>query len=67
MAEDPNTIAVEIQGQRARLGRHVEELEEKLHEATDWRRYVRRKPFAMVGAAFGIGLGLALLFGRRRS
>lgn len=65
MAEDPNEIAVEIQGQRARLGRHVQELEQSIHEATDWRTYVRRKPFASLGVAFGIGLGLALLFGKR--
>ena len=35
-------------------------------EATDWRGYIRRKPFAMVAAAFGIGLGMALLFGKHR-
>lgn len=67
MAQDANAIAVQIQGQRARLGHHVQELEDRLHEATDWRSYVRRKPFVLVASAFGIGLGIALLFGQHRS
>jgi ElaB/YqjD/DUF883 family membrane-anchored ribosome-binding protein len=67
MAEDPNAIAIEIQGQRARLGRHVQELEAKLHEATDWRAYLRRKPLVTVAAAFSVGLGLSLLLSGRRS
>lgn len=65
MAEDPDEIAVQIRGQRARLSRHVEELEQSIHEATDWRNYIRRKPFASLGIAFGIGLGFALMFGKR--
>ena len=65
MAEDPNEIAVEIEGQRARLGRHVEELEQSIQQATDWRNYIRRKPFASLGIAFGVGLGFALLFGKK--
>jgi hypothetical protein len=67
MAEDPNALAVQIQGQRAKLGHHVQELEERLRETTDWRNYVRRRPFAMLASAFGLGLGIALFFGKHRN
>lgn len=60
-------MALEIRGRRARLGRHIAELEHKLHETADWRNYVRREPLAMLAATFGIGLRLALLFGKSRS
>lgn len=58
-------IEHEIGAQRVGLEIHMRELESKLSEATDWRTYVRRKPFALVGGAFGFGLLTALMFGKR--
>lgn len=65
MAENPNAIALDIDAERRRLGAHLQELESRIHEATDWRTYARRNPLTMVAGAFGLGLFLSLLFGRR--
>lgn len=65
MDQSPSQIEHEIETRRVGLEIHVRELESKLDEATDWRTYVRRKPLAITAGAFGFGILLALMFGKR--
>jgi len=62
MAEKPSQIEREIEQTRAELSVHLHELEYKVRDLTDWRQSVRKKPFTMIGLAFGGGflLGAAL-------
>lgn len=66
MAEDPNEIEHNIESRRRDLGGHLDELETRLREETNWRTYVRRKPLTVLAGAFGAGLMFALTFGGRR-
>jgi hypothetical protein len=66
MDEEPNEIERNIESKRRELGGHIQELEARLQEATDWRTYIRRNPLTMLAAAFGAGLMLAFTFGGRR-
>ncbi|MGH9608332.1 MAG: hypothetical protein ACRD34_01550 [Bryobacteraceae bacterium] len=66
MAEDPNEIEQNIASERRNLGGHLDELETRLREETNWRTYVRRSPLTVLAATFGAGLVLALLFGGQR-
>lgn len=67
MAEDPATIESEIRSTRQRLGSNLQELETRVRDATDWRVQFERHTGAFIGAAFGAGVLLSLLVGRRRS
>lgn len=66
MAQEPNEIEKNIRNKRRELGGHLEELESRLREDTDWRTYVRRNPLTLLTSAFGTGLVLALMFGGKR-
>lgn len=66
MAEDPNEIEHNIERKRRDLGGHLDELESRLREETDWRTYVRRTPLIALATAFGTGLMFAFTFGGRR-
>ena len=66
MGQEPGEIEREIAQQREDLAGHVQELEAKIQEATDWRTYVRQQPLALTVGAFGAGLMLAFLFVRSR-
>lgn len=66
MAQEPNEIEQNIRSKRRELGGHLEELETRLRQDTDWRTYVRRSPVTFLAAVFGTGLLLALMFGGRR-
>ncbi|HEX7361346.1 MAG TPA: hypothetical protein VF283_12720 [Bryobacteraceae bacterium] len=66
MAEDPNEIEHNIESRRRDLGGHLDELETRLREETNWRTYVRRNPLTVLATVFGAGLMLAYTFGGRR-
>lgn len=66
MGQEPSEIEREIAQQRDVLQEHVDELEAKIDEVTDWRTYVRERPLAAAAGAFGAGLMLAFLFVRSR-
>lgn len=61
MGENTNQIEQEIRERRSDLGRNLEELEGRAREMVDWRaQYKKHSPVAL-GAAFGIGVALALM------
>jgi hypothetical protein len=66
MAEDPNEIEHNIESRRRDLGGHLDELEGRLRENTDWRTYVRRTPLIALAAAFSAGLMLTVAIGGHR-
>lgn len=64
--ETAEQIRREIEEKRKELGENLGTLEQKLKDATDWRKQFRGRPFSAMGAAFGAGLVLAALFDGRR-
>ena len=66
MAEKPDQIEKHIASTRTELGNHLQELEDKVKQAADWRTYYERSPMMMLGLAFGGGALLAGLLGGRR-
>jgi ElaB/YqjD/DUF883 family membrane-anchored ribosome-binding protein len=52
----------DIERTRAELATSVSALREEVAVAADWREWVRRHPYACVGAAFAVGM----LLGSRR-
>jgi ElaB/YqjD/DUF883 family membrane-anchored ribosome-binding protein len=51
-------LRAEIERTRAELATSVSALREEVAVATDWRGYVRRHPYACIGAAFVVGFWL---------
>ncbi len=54
-AED---VRADIDRTRRQLQASVVALRREVAVATDWRQWVRRHPYLLVGAAFGVGLYL---------
>lgn len=63
MAERPDQIEQHIASTRNELGNNLQELEDKVKQAADWRTYYERNPMTMVGLAFGGGVLLASMMG----
>ena len=66
MAEKPDQIERHIASTRSELGTHLQELEDKVKQAADWKTYYERSPMTMLGLAFGGGVLLAGMAGGRR-
>lgn len=60
-----NQIESYIEDKRSDLGSNLQELEQKVRSATDWQQYFRKNPLTMLGVAFGGGILLATMAGRR--
>jgi hypothetical protein len=67
MGETPDQIERHIYEKRNELGENINELQQKVKTAVDWRAQFDRRPLAMVGIAFGGGLLLSMLIGGRNS
>lgn len=65
MVEKSSEIEREIASERGRLGYNINELESRVHEATDWRAQFQKKPMLMMGAALAGGLVLSSIIGKR--
>lgn len=65
MGEKPDQIERHIYEQRNELGDNINELQQKVKTAVDWRAQVNERPGTMLGLAFGGGVLLSLLFGGR--
>lgn len=63
MDEKPDQIVEHIEAQRNRLGRNLQELENRVRSTTDWRQQFDRHPFMFLGLAAGGGLLLGSLTG----
>lgn len=61
MADEPNEIKNHIDYTRRELNGNLHELEDRVKQATDWRTYVNRYPFTVVGLAFTGGVALSML------
>ena len=58
-------IVREIDEERQRLADDVAQLEGKVREAADWRRYFARKPWTMLGIVFAGGFFMSGFFNFR--
>jgi len=65
MDQTTDQIEAHIETTRENLGANLQELEHKVKSVTDWRRQFRENPMRMLGVAFGGGILLAFLLGRR--
>jgi len=66
MGETTNQIETYIENKREDLGSNLQELEQKLKSATDWRQQFQKNPMTLIGVAFGGGILLATMVGGRR-
>ncbi|HEY2678631.1 MAG TPA: hypothetical protein VGI65_16790 [Steroidobacteraceae bacterium] len=66
MIETVRQIEMNIEGARHELSSHLNELEQTVRSAVDWRHYYDTHTAKFLGFAFGAGLLLSLI-GRRRS
>ena len=65
MGETTNQIERYIENKREDLGSNVQELEQKVKSATDWRQQFQQNPLTLIGVAFGGGVLLATVMGGR--
>ncbi len=63
MENTAKQIEDHIEQTRESLGSHLDELEQKVRNATDWRQQFRARPTTLLGLAFGGGVVLAVLLG----
>ncbi len=69
MITQTHRLEREIASEQDALGENLRELEVRVRTAADWREQVQRRPWVMVGLAFGGGVVLSALAGpgpRRR-
>lgn len=58
-------IKRDIDRERAYLGKNLEQLDEKLNTALDWRAQVQKNLTTLLAIAFGAGVLLSMLTGGR--
>jgi ElaB/YqjD/DUF883 family membrane-anchored ribosome-binding protein len=66
MGETPVEIEAHIAEKRAELGRDLEQIEQRVRQAVDWREQARQHPNAVLAIGFGVGLLLGLTPNLRR-
>ena len=67
MAETIQQLETHIDRTRDELGSHLRELEARVSAATDWREYVRARPYTTLAAAMAGGLVLATVLTKRET
>jgi len=65
MGETTNQIENHIEDTREDLGSNLQELERKVKSVTDWKHYYEKSPMTMIGVAFGAGVLLAAMGGKK--
>jgi hypothetical protein len=65
MGETARQIETRIEQTREDLGSNLRELETRVKSAADWREHFRNNPLLWAGVAFGGGVFLGTLTGRR--
>ena len=61
MAQRSDEIKRHIERTRSQLGENVQEIEDRVRTATDWRAHFRSHPALAAGIAFGGGFLLSWL------
>lgn len=56
----------QIAAEQHAIGEHLHELETRVRDVGDWRVQVDRRPLVVLGLAFGGGVALSALVGKRR-
>lgn len=67
MDEKPDQIIGHIEAQRHELGRNLNELEARVKENADWRKWFDRNPLMVMGAALGGGVLIGSVIGGKTS
>ena len=67
MAETSDEIKNQIDAQRDRLGDNLHELERRVKDTTDWRAHMEKRPWVVLGIAFGAGVALSGILSRSGS
>ena len=62
MDQRTSEIVDHIFEERQRLGDNIAALEQKVRAAATWQSYFARKPWAMLGLAFGSGVLVSSFF-----
>ena len=65
MGQTTDQIENQIENKREDLKSNLQELETRVKSATDWRHYFREHSGPMVAAAFGAGVLLSTVIGKR--
>jgi hypothetical protein len=65
MGETTSQIENHIENKREDLHSNLQELEKKVKSATDWRQYFQKYTGTMVAAAFGGGILLSAMTGKK--
>jgi hypothetical protein len=63
MVERSDQIEKHIASTRSELGSNLQELEDKVKQAADWRTYFERNPMMVMGLALGGGVLLGTMLG----
>jgi hypothetical protein len=63
MGETTSQIEAHIEDIRKDLGANLQEVEDRVKSATDWRQHFQARPMTMLGIAFGGGVLLATMLG----
>jgi hypothetical protein len=68
MGQTADDIRYDVERARERLGANLNELQYRMKSELDWRVQFQRRPWAFLGAAFGLAflIGMALSGGLRR-
>lgn len=66
MGETTDQIENHIETKREDLHANLKELENRVKSATDWRQYFHKHTGAMVAAAFGGGVVVSAVLGKRQ-
>lgn len=67
MGQATSQIVAHIEDTRDDLGSNLRELEQKVKSVTDWKQHFRTNPMTLLGVAFGGGILLATMVGRRKN
>jgi hypothetical protein len=65
MGQTTDQIADHIENKREDLKSNLQELETRVKSATDWRRYFKEHTGSMLAVAFGGGLLISRMMGKR--
>ena len=67
MGERADQIENAIEQERGELDKNLHELEQRVHDLTDWRVQFNRHPMLMMSVALGAGVALSTVGARRNS